>query len=62
VGEVTALRERLSQAQPAPSIDGAALCERFDWNRIAVDTLSAYDRALHGMSHRTVVPEGNRRM
>lgn len=60
VGDVTALTERLSQTQPAPPIDGAALCERFDWNLIAADTLSAYDRALHGMSHRTVVSEGNR--
>lgn len=46
VGDAIALMERLSRAQPAPFVDGAALCERFDWNIIAADTLAAYDRVL----------------
>jgi len=61
VGDANALMERLSQAQPVPLVDGMALCERFDWNIIAADTLAAYDRVLGGNAHRAVIePDGDR--
>lgn len=52
VRDAIALMERLSRAQPAPFVDGPALCERFDWDIIAADTLAAYDRVFGGHTAR----------
>lgn len=49
VGDAAALAESLSGARPVPAVDGRTLCERFDWNHIAAETLAAYNQALQGM-------------
>jgi glycosyltransferase involved in cell wall biosynthesis len=45
-GDADTLTQRLSNADRIPAVDGAALCARFDWDRIAAATLAAYDRVL----------------
>lgn len=56
VGDVAALTERLARAQPVPAVDGKALCERFDWNLIAADTLAAYRRVVQGTPDPAALP------
>jgi hypothetical protein len=53
---VAALTERLARAQPVPAVDGKALCERFDWNLIAADTLAAYRRVVQGTPDPAALP------